>query len=318
MQIKLSTIGGVLLFLLLIIVPNFLSPYYQDISIKTLIFGLYTLGFNIIFGFTGLLNFGMSVFFGLGGYLALWSVVYLHASLTVSLAITIVISAIFSFVYALLIRRFKSHYFVAFTIVISMIFFYMAMAVRSITGANAGLTFEVQDLYLGFTSLNLYEPINEYYFVLVICVIIFFLIRKFFRTPYGKAIIAVRENEDRARMIGYNTNNLKAVSFTLSGVVSSLAGALYILYMGFDSANSFFWTWSAKAIWWGIIGGVDSLLGAFVGPGVLVFFEDLMSTWTPHLYLIIMGIIMILAIILAPHGFVGTIQNMSRKRKKQS
>lgn len=316
MKTKLPIVAGVLL--LLIIIPNFLSPYYQELLIEVLIFGLYCLGFDIIFGFTGLLNFGMSVFFGLGGYLALWSVVHLHAYLTVSLVITIVVSAVFSFVYALLISRFKSHYFVAFTIVMSMIFFYMAMAVRPITGADEGLTFEVPDLHLGFTSLNFYEALNKYYFVLVICGIVFFLIRKFFRTPYGKAIIAVRENEDRARMLGYNTSNLKIVSFTLSGVVASLGGALYVLHLGFDSAHSFFWIWTARAVWWTIIGGVGTLLGSFVGPGVLVFFEDIISTWNPDLYLIIMGIIMILVIILAPQGIVGTIQNILGKRGKQS
>ena len=233
-----------------------------------------------------------------------------------SLFITLVVTALFSGCYALLVSRFKSHYFVAFTIVISMIFFYIAMALRPITGADEGLTFKVPVLELGFAKVDFYDPVSKYYFIFVICLVVLLLVRKFFRTPYGRAVIAVRENEDRARMLGYNTNRLKVTAFTISGVVSSLGGALYVLHLGFDSAHSFFWVWTARVVWWTIIGGVGTLYGAFVGPGVLVFFEDVISSWNADFYLIIMGIMMIMVIILAPQGIVGTIQNLIVKRGK--
>jgi branched-chain amino acid transport system permease protein len=302
----------VALSIALIIVPNFFPPYYKELMVEILIFGLYSLGFDIIFGFTGLLNFGMSVFFGLGGYLALSSVLHLHLGLWEALLVTVSVSCIFSLLYAVLISRFRSHYFVAFTIVVSMIFFYLAMSQKELTGADEGLTFQVPPLELGFATLSLYDSMTKYYFVLAICSLCFFLIWRFFRTPYGRAVIAVRENEQRARMLGYNTALLKIVSFTLSGVVASLGGGLYVLHMGFSSAHSFFWLWTARAVWWTIIGGVGTLMGAFVGPGVLVFFEDLISTWNADLYLIIMGTIMILTIMLAPQGIVGTILRIKR------
>lgn len=314
MKKKFFTVSALLA--VLIILPHFLSPYYQELLVEVLIFGLYCLGFDIIFGFTGLLNFGMSVFFGLGGYLALWSIVYIHVGPSLSLAFTVIVSSLFSAVYGLLISRFKSHYFVAFTIVISMIFFYFAMAMRPITGADEGLTFEVPDLNFGFMRLNFYQPLNKYYFIFVICVVVVYLIWKFFRTPCGRAIVAVRENEERAKMLGYNTLALKILAFTLSGVIASLGGALFVLHLGFNSAHSFFWIWTARAVWWTIIGGVGTLFGAFVGPGVLVFFEDIISSWNADLYLIIMGIIMIAVIILAPQGIVGSIKIALAKRGK--
>jgi len=309
---KLPLLLGV--FSLLIIVPNFLSPFYKQLLIEILVFGLFSLGFDIIFGFTGLLNFGTSVFFGLGGYSVLLPILHWNMGVWAALLIMIIVCSLFSLVYGFLISRFKSHYFVAFTIVVSMIFFYIAMANRPITGADEGLTFKVPPLNFGFFSLSFNNTMVKYYFVLAICSIVFFLVWKFFRTPYGKAIIAVRENEDRAKMLGYSTTNLKVVSFTLSGVVSGVAGALYVLHLGFSSAHSFFWLWTARSVWWTITGGVGTLIGAFVGPGVLVFFEDLISTWNPDLYLIIMGVIMILVIILAPQGIVGSIQTLFTKR----
>lgn len=297
----------------LLIVPNFFGTYYRSLFTEAIIFGLYCLGFDIIFGFAGLLNFGVSVFFGLGGYLALFSIVHLQAGIWVSILLTVLGSTIFSFVYGLCISRFKSHYFIAFTIVVSMIFFYMAMAVRPITGADEGLTFTVPSLYLGLTSLD-YVGSVKYYFALFISGLTLVLVWLFFQTPYGKAIIAVRENEDRARMIGYDTTKLKIVAFTLSGVVSSLGGALYVLHLGFTSAHSFFWIWTARAVWWTIIGGVGTLIGAFVGPGILVFVEDILSSWNSDLYLIIMGVIMILAIIFAPQGIVRLVHTTFAKK----
>jgi branched-chain amino acid transport system permease protein len=302
------------IFLVFMVVPHFLSSFYKQLLIEILIFGLFSLGFDIIFGFTGLLNFGTSVFFGLGGYLTLLPILHWNAGLWVALLFTIAVSIAFSFIYGLSISRFKSHYFVAFTIVVSMIFFYMAMATRPLTGSDEGLTIKVPPLDLGFVSLRFNQPMVKYYFVLFVCSLVFFVVWKFFRTPYGKAIIAVRENEDRARLLGYNTRNLKIVSFTLSGVVSGLAGSLYVLHLGFSSAHSFFWLWTARSVWWTIVGGAGTLFGAFVGPGVLVFFEDLISTWNPDLYLIVMGIIMIVVIILAPRGIVGSISAALGKR----
>jgi len=297
---KSIAVAGVALFLM--VVPHFLSLFYKELLIEILIFGLFSLGFDIIFGFTGLLNFGMSVFFGLGGYLALLPILHWHVGIWTALLICIVGCSLFSLVYGCLISRFKSHYFVAFTIVVSMIFFYIAMGQRPLTGSDEGLTLKVPALSFGFFSLSFANAMVKYYFVLAVCSAIFFMVWKFFRTPYGRAVIAVRENEDRAQLIGYNTTNLKVVSFALSGVVAGIAGALYVLHLGFTSANSFYWLWTARSVWWTITGGAGTLIGAFIGPAILVFFEDFISTWSPDLYLIIMGMIMILMIILVPDG----------------
>ncbi len=311
---KYLSISGIILLMLLI--PFLLPAYYKDLLVEVLIFGLFSLGFDIIFGFTGLLNFGTSVFFGLGGYTVLLSITHWHVGIWGAIVLTILVSAIFSFVYGLLVTRFKSHYFVAITIVVSMIFFYLAMANSSITGADEGLTFNVPNLNFGFFALNIKNILVRYYFVLALCGLIFLLVWKFFQTPYGKAIIAVRENENRAKMIGYNTKMIKLVAFTLSGVVSCMGGALYVLHLGFISAHSFFWVWTARSVWWTIIGGTGTLIGAFVGPAVLVFIEDVLSSWSTSFYLIIMGVIMILVIILAPEGIVGTVRKIIIKKEK--
>lgn len=298
----------------LLVIPHLLPIFYKQLVIEILIFGLFSLGFDIIYGFTGLLNFGMSVFFGLGGYLVLLPILHWGVGIWTALAICVVACSLFSLVYGYVISRFKSHYFVAFTIVVSMIFFYLAMGQRPLTGSDEGLTLKVPPLNFGFFTLSLSDAVTKYYFVLAVCGLVLFIVWRFFKTPYGRAIIAVRENEERAQMIGYNTRNLRIVAFALSGVVAGLAGALYVLHLGFTSANSFYWLWTARSVWWTITGGAGTLIGAFIGPAVLVFFEDIISTWNPDFYLIIMGMIMILVIILAPDGIAGLWKLRSTRR----
>ena len=171
--------------MILLIMPKILPQYYTDLLIEVYIFGLFCLGFDIIFGFTGLLNFGTSAFFGLGGYSVLLSILHWHTGIWLTLLITIIVSTIFSLIYGMLVTRFKSHYFVAFTIVVSMILFYFAMSHRSITGADEGLTFEVPPLNLGITSLNLNNTSIKYYFILLVCGITFTLIWNFFQKNTG-------------------------------------------------------------------------------------------------------------------------------------
>ena len=114
----------------LLVIPHLLPIFYKQLVIEILIFGLFSLGFDIIYGFTGLLNFGMSVFFGLGGYLVLLPILHWGVGIWTALAICVVACSLFSLVYGYVISRFKSHYSVAFTIVVSMIFFYLAMGQR--------------------------------------------------------------------------------------------------------------------------------------------------------------------------------------------
>jgi branched-chain amino acid transport system permease protein len=300
----------------LAIVHHLLPLYYRELLTEVLIFGLFALGFDIIFGFAGLLNFGMAVFFGIGGYITLLSCVHLSDNIWLALFLTIVGSGLFSFLWGISIARFKSHYFVGFTLVVSMILFFVAMSQRPITGADEGLTFTVPEINFGFVSLSLYDMSVKFYFVLIICLLVWSYVWRFFNTPYGRAVISVRENEDRAKMLGYNTFQVKVAAFTLSGTVASLAGALYVLHLGFNSAHSFYWLWTARAVWWTIIGGAGTLIGAFVGPGALVFLEDFVSSWNPDAYMIIMGLLMIIVIMLAPQGIVGTMKKVLGLRGK--
>jgi branched-chain amino acid transport system permease protein len=297
------------LITLLIVVPIFLPQYTRYVMTEVLIWGLLALGFDIIFGCTGLLNFGMSSFFGFGSYGFMLSIVKLGWGFWPSFFMGILISMIFALIIGLVVTRFKSHYFVVFTIIISMIIFYLAMTLRSFTGADEGYTIlSAPPISLGVLTLKLVHPLAKYYVILVFVGVSFFVVRKIFQAPLGRAIMAIRDNEERAKMLGYNTTFLKLVSFTLSGTVGGLAGSLYVILNGSTSAEVFFWVISGKAVLWAVVGGVGTLWGPFVGALVLVFGEDLLSTWLVKVYPMLVGLILITVILVAPKGIVGYFQ----------
>jgi branched-chain amino acid transport system permease protein len=297
-----------LLLAALIILPVFLPAFQRYIMTEVLVWGLYALGFDIIFGCTGLLNFGMSSFFGMGTYGFVLAVAKLGLGFWPSFLIGVLTAMVFAFCTGLVMTRFKSHYFVVFTIVLSMMLFLLAMNLRRLTGGDEGYTITVPAVPLGVFDLSLAHPLARYYLILFFAAGAFLLVRRIFQAPLGRAIVAIKENEDRAKMIGYNTPFLKLVSFTLSGTVSGLAGILYVILNGSTNVGVFFWILSGKAVIWTVVGGLGTLWGPFVGAGVLVFFEDILSSWMVKIYPILIGLILISVILLAPQGIVGTLQ----------
>jgi branched-chain amino acid transport system permease protein len=297
------------LLALLVVLPILLPEYPRYMMSEVLVWGLLALGFDIIFGWTGLLNFGMSSFFGMGSFGFMLSIVKLGWGFWPSLFIGILTSMVFSILVGLLVTRFKSHYFVVFTIIISMVLFYLAMNLRSFTGGDEGYTISsIPPISFGVLKISLDRTLAKYYVIFVIAGVTFFLVRQIFQAPLGLAIVAVKENEERAKIVGYNTTFLKLVSFTLSGTVAGLAGVLYVILNGSTNAEVFFWILSGKAVLWTVVGGLGTLWGPFVGAAILVYAEDLLSTWLVNIYPILVGLILIIVILLVPKGVIGYFQ----------
>jgi len=291
----------------LLIAPHVLDRYPRYILTEVVIWGLFALGFDIIFGKTGLLNFGMSSFFGLGAYGFVFAVKYIYPSVWLGIFSGMAFAMVFSIVVGWIVTRFSSHYFVVFTIVISMILFLLAMNLRTITGADEGINIRLPALQVIAWEFSLRSPITKYYLILGVAAAAFLIVWLFFDSPVGRAVVAVRENEGRAEMIGYNTPYLKLVSYTLSGTVAGLAGALYPLLNSTTSAELFFWILSGKAVLWTVVGGAGTLWGPFLGAALLVTAEDAFSSWLVDFYPILVGVLLIVIILLAPKGVLGTL-----------
>jgi len=284
-----------------------MDRYPRYVLTEVIMWGLFALGFDIIFGKAGLLHFGMSSFFALGSYGFVYAVKYVYPSVWLGLASGMMVAFVFAVASGWIVTRFSSHYFVVFTIVISMILFLLAMNLRVITGADEGINIRLPDLGIIGWNFSLRSPFTKYYLILGVAAVAFLGVRRFFDSPLGRAVVAVRENEERARMIGYNTAYLRLVAYTLSGTVAGLAGALYPILNSSTNAELFFWILSGKAVLWTVVGGVGTLWGAFLGAALLVTAEDVFSSWLVNFYPILVGILLIAIIQLAPKGILGTL-----------
>lgn len=305
-------IGLAVLAAVFLAAPHFLQPYWRGILTEVLMWGLFALGFDIIFGKTGLLNFGMSAFIGMGSYGYALAVQHLGVGLWSGLLAALLVSLVFSYLVGLLVTRFGSHYFVVFTIIISMILFFLAMNLRGLTGGDMGIILRLREFQLGPWSFSLRNAVAKYYLVLGVVAAAFYLVLRFFDSPLGRAIVAVKENELRTEVIGYDTKQLKLISFTLSGVVAGLAGGLYPVINNSTNAELFFWFFSGKAVLWTVVGGAGTLWGPFLGAGIMVYLEDVLSSWLVDYYPIMVGVLLIVIILLAPKGILGSLQQWLR------
>lgn len=297
--------------------PHFLQAYWRSLLTEILMWGLFALGFDIIFGKTGLLNFGMSAFLGVGSYGYALAVQDLGMGVWGGLGAAIIVSAVVAYLIGLLVTRFDSHYFVVFTIIISMILFFLAMNLRELTGGDMGIILRLRTFNLGPWELSLRNPLAKYYLVLGVVALAYYLVTRFFASPLGRAIVAIKENELRIEVIGYSAKNLKLIAFVLSGTIAGLAGGLYPLINSSTNAELFFWVFSGKAVLWTVVGGAGTLWGSMLGAGIMVYLEDVLSSWMVDYYPILVGVLLILLILLAPKGIIGSIQSRLAERKNE-
>jgi branched-chain amino acid transport system permease protein len=174
----------------LLAAPHLLDNYPRFVLTEVLMWGLFALGFDVIFGKAGLLNFGMSTFFGLGAYGFAWTAHSLKLGPWAGLAAGALLAALLAFLIGLLITRYAGHYFVVFTIVLSMIAFLLAMNLRWLTGADEGITLRLDPLAVGPWEFSLKSSFTKYYLVLGVAALGFGLVWKFFTSPLGRAIVA--------------------------------------------------------------------------------------------------------------------------------
>ncbi len=290
------------LFLILAIVvllywPYAVSSFYVNMATQALFFGLFALSINLIAGYGGMITLGHAGLLGVAGYslgiLTTQSGMPLALALVASLGIAVFASAFFG----ILVVRSRGTYFVMITLAEGMMIWGVAERWQGLTGGDNGITGIPQP---GFT--NTYW--KYYYFVLAVVAVCTFLIGRLVRSPFGLSLKGIREAEDRLPPLGYNVTLHKLIAFTISGTFAGVAGLLLAMYNNFFGPSQVFFTASAQGLLMSILGGVGTLVGAFVGSGVVIFIQDYVSSYVPR-WETVLGVIFVLVILLAPDGIVG-------------
>jgi branched-chain amino acid transport system permease protein len=301
----------------LVIVP-FVSPY-KALATQMVILGLFALGYNMIYGYTGLLSFGHAAYFGLGAYATGIVLIRTDCSLLTAIGTGVFVAFVGACIFGFLCLRRRGIYFALLTLAFAQMLYFTANMWESVTGGETGLRHIPHPPLAipGLFSVDVYAPTRFYFFVLAFAVIALLLLKRILESPFGKALQGIRENEKRAKALGYNTNRIKWLSFVLSGIFSGLAGALYTLHIGFVGIDELYWETSGRILMMTLLGGAGTFFGPFIGAGIFVYLEDIISGFTRY-WMIVLGPIFVLSVLFFPQGVWGTVRLFLDRFKKVS
>ncbi len=297
--------------------------FWESILIEVFILAILAISYNLMFGFAGVVSFGHALFFGMGAYSV--GLLMLHltwpwwAAIVTALLISVVLALIKGFVGL----RIKGLYFALFTLAFAEVFFTLAgnRILVDITGAEDGFTFDVPD-WLNLTK----NRFLLYYVALLILVAAFVFVRRLINSPTGRVLHALRDNEERAQMLGYNTFHFKLIAIIGAGVLAGLAGVMRGIAFKGASPNLLGLDFTINPLLMVIIGGLGTFAGPVVGAFGLrlteQFLRDTIITVGSteinigERWALILGVVFILSVIVFPQGIVGTWQLRSRDVKK--
>jgi branched-chain amino acid transport system permease protein len=295
------------------IVPVLLGDFWVIVLTEIMIWTLFAASANLLFGYAGLLSFGQALYFGFGAYGVAFGVLYLGLGFWASLAVGVLASVAIAAVAGIFAVRLTWHYFAIITIVFSLIFYLLVIGAKDLTGGDDGISFSPPPIFqLGDLEITLLDEVTQYFFVLVIVALCFAAKRMLIRSPFGMAMMAVRENADRAGLIGLDVLRVRYVAFVLAGGLAGMSGALFTLFSRYASAHYMYWTVSGEAVIWTIVGGTGTLLGPAFGTAFLVVLREELSVYWEH-YLLILGLLIILMVTFAPDGLAGLFRRLEAR-----
>jgi len=271
---------------------EFIGAGYPDLLQKFAIFGLFAIGYNILFGLTGYLSFGHAAFLGVGSYATVWSFKLLSMNAIPAVIFAVVLSAIFAVVIGYLSLRRSGIYFAILTLAFAQMSYNMAYSVLTpITNGETGLQLKSSDPRVLDAALGV-EPqaipladlfgitLNGYagfYFCAAILILGFWLSMKIFRSPFGMKLVAIKSNQTRMEFTGFSPRPYLLTAFVISGVYAGLAGSLMAIVDPLAGAERMQWTASGEVVLMTILGGVGTLFGPILGAATIKYFENIFS-----------------------------------------
>lgn len=311
-QVK-NWLGLAGLWVLLLLLPYFISEYQLNMVITMAIYSLYALSFNILFGQGGLISFGHAAYFGIGAYTSIILFKRLGLSLLPGIIAGGVSGAFLGILFGVFVVRRGGVYFALLTLAFNMLIYAAAEKWRGLTGGEDGVASVRSALHLpGLASIDMFSMVNWYYFVIGIVFLGAVFCWYFTKTPLGRLNEYLRENEDRARFIGYNVYASKLVIYVISTFLAGLAGGLAGSFQEFVTVTFINMDKSAEVLQMAFIGGSRTFWGPILGACFLRYFTDLMSSFTEH-WPLMQGAIFILLVMYLPQGLSGVLIGIKRQ-----
>lgn len=281
--------------LVVLTMPVWMMPFgasYPDILQKFVIYGVFAIGYNLLFGLTGYLSFGHAAFLGIGSYTAVWSFKLLSMNILPAILLSVVFSGFFAVVMGYVALKRSGIYFSILTLALAQMCYNLAYSVLTpITNGETGLQLAKSDPRIidrmffeageGLPSTTLFgietSGYSGFYISAVIMIICFFIALKIFRSPFGLKLQAIKSNQNRMRYLGFNTKPYLLTAFVISGMYAGLAGGLLAATDPLAGAERMQWTASGEVILMTILGGVGTLYGPLLGVLIIKYFENIFS-----------------------------------------
>jgi len=304
-----------LIWLALLTMPYWMTAMggYTELGTRVLVLGLAAMALNFLLGFTGVLSFGHAAYFGLGAYGAGMAIKYLAPSTPLSILVGVVLGTLAGAIIGALIVKLRGVYFAMVTIAFGQVFFFIAIRWNAVTGGDDGLSgWTRHALDLGFGKIDILNSDKAfYYLVLILFAISVGLMALLLRSPFGRTLLAIRENERRARFLGLPIEQHIWLSFVISCLFASLAGTLFALLSNFIDPHALHWSQSGNFVIMAVLGGMRSFWGPLVGAAIFVVLQDFVSSHTAN-WMSIIGLFFVLVVMFFPRGVLG----MLRRRAK--
>jgi branched-chain amino acid transport system permease protein len=306
-----ARIGDVIVWAVLLGAPFWLPLMggYVELGTQVVVFALAAMALNFLLGYTGVLSFGHAAYFGLGAYGTAMTMKYLVESTPLSILIGTVVGTIAAAIIGPLIVRLRGVYFAMCTIAFGQVFYFIAFQWRDITGGDDGLSaWHREPLDFGFAQLDILTSNKAfYYMVLAFFAVAVGVMAFLLRSPFGRTLLAIRENERRARFLGIPVDRHIWLSWVISCCLVSLAGSLYALLNDFVDPRALRWDQSGTFVIMAVLGGMRSFWGPLIGAAIFLVLRDYISSHTEN-WMSFVGLIFVVVVLFFPRGVLGIIR----------
>jgi len=303
--------GNAAVWLILLTMPYWMQHVggYTELASRVVILGLAAMALNFLLGYTGVLSFGHAAYFGLGAYGVAMTLRYLVPSTALGIVIGVVVGTLAAAVIGPLIARLRGVYFAMVTIAFGQVFYFIAFRWNSVTGGDDGLTdWRRLPLDFGFASLDIAGNDKAfYYFALAVFAVCAGAMALLLRSPFGRTLLAIRENERRARFLGIPVDRHIWMSWVISCFFVAVAGTLYALINNFVDPRALRWDQSGNFVIMAVLGGMRSFWGPLIGAAIFVVLQDFVSSETEN-WMSFIGLFFVLVVLFFPRGILGMIR----------
>ena len=290
---------------------NFVLPdYHHGVMARVLVLAVFAMGYNLLFGYAGLLSLGHAMFFAAGLYGAGLTMYHLNWGVPAAFLAGLVAGAMLALVIGVLALRTRGVAFMIVTMMFAQVAYLLVYYFGAWTRGDEGLVIQQHARAVDFFGrrLDLTNPATRYMAALILFSIVLVITLAGVRSSFGRVLVAIRENEERTKMLGYDTFANKLVAMVLSGGICAAAGAAYVILFGYVGSTLASVQYSILPLLWVLLGGAATTLGPLVGTLFMYYVVDITSAYTSA-YMLIVGVALILLVLYFPKGMLGTIRD---------